>query len=48
MNHQDMELLLRSVDKTVRIECTDGEGILAKVDTVSAEDGEPVAQSFGL
>ncbi len=42
MTDRDRELLLRSVDKTVRIECTDGEVILAKIDTVSAEDGEIV------
>ncbi len=42
MTDQDTELLLRSIDKTVRIECTDGEVILAKIDTVSIEDGEIV------
>lgn len=42
MTDRDIEVLLRSIDKTVRIGCTDGEVILAKIDTVSVEDGEIV------
>lgn len=35
-------LLRESIDKIVRLRCTDGEIIVAKVDLVDAEDGEIV------
>jgi hypothetical protein len=42
MTNRDTELLLRNTDKTVRIRCKDGEVILAKIDTVSVDEGEVV------
>lgn len=42
MTTEDIVLVQNSIDKRVRIRCTDGEVIVAKIDTVDADDGEIV------
>jgi len=42
MNEEDVELLRKSIDKTVRLLCTDGEVIIAKIDSIDTEDEEIV------
>ena len=42
MNINDIALLQKSIDKVVRMRCTDGEVILARIDTVDVEVGEIV------
>lgn len=42
MKAEDIALLQQSIGKTVRFLCTDGEIIVAKVDTIDFEDEEIV------
>ena len=42
MTHEEIALLQRSIDKVVRLRCTDGEVIIAKIDTVDVGDQEIV------
>ena len=42
MTEHDIALLENSVDKAVRMRCTDGEVITAKIDSVDRADGEVV------
>jgi hypothetical protein len=44
MTTDDVMLLQRSIDATVKINCTDGEVIVAKIDEVDTEVGEVVYQ----
>ncbi len=44
MTQDDVALLRRSIDKVVRLHCTDGEVISAKIDLVDENDGEIVYQ----
>lgn len=42
MTAEDIVLLQNSIDKRVRLRCTDGEIIVVRIDTVDAGDGEIV------
>lgn len=42
MTQDDIALLEHSIDKVVRLRCTDGELIIAKVDSVDTMDEEIV------
>jgi hypothetical protein len=44
MTSDDIRLLQRSIDGTVKLNCTDGEVIVAKIDSVDQEVGEVVYQ----
>ncbi|MDE3137803.1 MAG: hypothetical protein KGL59_14585 [Acidobacteriota bacterium] len=40
MTREDVHLLQQNIGRAVRLRCTDGEIIVAKVDTVDEGDGE--------
>jgi len=42
MNQEDIELLKKSIDQTVRLLCMDGEIVIAKIDSVDVDDEEIV------
>jgi hypothetical protein len=42
MTQDDIVRIQQSIDRVVRLQCTDGETILAKIDAVDVEDGEIV------
>ena len=42
MTQDDIVRIQQSIDGVVRLQCTDGETILAKIYTVDVEDGEIV------
>jgi hypothetical protein len=44
MTPDDVDLLQRSIDATVKLNCTDGEVIVARIDSVDPEVGDIVYQ----
>jgi hypothetical protein len=44
MTESDVAVLRQNIDKVVRLYCTDGEVISAKIDLVAEDDGEIVYQ----